>query len=470
MFCEIWQIRDFEHLSIENFKLASVMLRENQRGGGVIIFVRDNIKYEVAEQVIVQGVIETAVIKVSNIMFMVVYRPPSGNKKQFVDKIIEWIERHGNIHLYIAGDFNLNYLGTDRELFDRIKNETRVIARITEPTRLISNTCIDNILTNIENEHSVSTICIADHQGLTSKLVIETNRVPQKKHFYREMSEQNWQKFSQKISEIVLDGTTTDEKWEKLSNDIKKAVESSFPLKTTSKAYKFSMSQGLLKSKNKKNKLLKKYKRGEIEREVYVRYNNIYRKLISKEYEATFKEKLLNAGSNSKKKWRVLKDELKMKGKDDGIESIKINDIEISEKSRIAQEFKKHFETCAKKLADEVPDSGDCNILIDQQNEWGFKHINQKELIEIIDTMLPKNSCGFDCLTNRMLKKEKLKISNLLTGLINETISMGKFPDVLKKAKVIPIFKKGDKLNMNNYRPISLLPVLSKVFCSFMLH
>ena len=62
-----------------------------------------------------------------------------------------------------------------------------------------------------------------------------------------------------------------------------------------------------------------------------------------------------------------------------------------------------------------------------------------------------------------MLKKEKAQLSKLLIHLINETIKNGVFPEVLKTAKVIPIFKKGDKTNLNNYRPISLLPVLSKV-------
>jgi len=62
-----------------------------------------------------------------------------------------------------------------------------------------------------------------------------------------------------------------------------------------------------------------------------------------------------------------------------------------------------------------------------------------------------------------MLKKEKVIFSKLLIELINETLESNTFPDALKVAKVIPIFKKGDTTNLNNYRPISLLPVLSKV-------
>jgi hypothetical protein len=62
-----------------------------------------------------------------------------------------------------------------------------------------------------------------------------------------------------------------------------------------------------------------------------------------------------------------------------------------------------------------------------------------------------------------MIKKEKLIFAKLLTPLINRTINEGEFPVCLKKAMVIPIFKKGEKTKLDNYRPISLLPALSKV-------
>ena len=51
-----------------------------------------------------------------------------------------------------------------------------------------------------------------------------------------------------------------------------------------------------------------------------------------------------------------------------------------------------------------------------------------------------------------------------LTLIINQSLLSGNFPDLLKVAKVVPLFKKGDSLIVDNYRPMSLLPSISKVF------
>jgi hypothetical protein len=277
------------------------------------------------------------------------------------------------------------------------------------------------------------------------------------------MKETNWIKFSSELDKITVRGNTINDKWTNLTNEIKEAVNISFPEKESKTKYTFSMSQGLLKSKNKKNKLLWQYKRGEIGKEVYIRYNKIYRKLIITEKEKEFHNKIVECAHNSKKKWKILKDELKLASDKETIEKITVNGSLKSTAKEIAEGFKTHFETCASKLAEEVPRSGECEILIPQQREWGFQKITKDELDKIIDSIKPKSSCGFDLLTNRMLKKEKKRFSTIIIDLINETIMSNTFPEALKIAKVIPIYKKGDKSNPNNYRPISLLPVLSKV-------
>ena len=63
-----------------------------------------------------------------------------------------------------------------------------------------------------------------------------------------------------------------------------------------------------------------------------------------------------------------------------------------------------------------------------------------------------------------IIKEIILDISPLLKHVFNRSLAEGIFHNVLKKAKVIPIFKSGDKSLAENYRPISLLPKISKIF------
>ena len=74
------------------------------------------------------------------------------------------------------------------------------------------------------------------------------------------------------------------------------------------------------------------------------------------------------------------------------------------------------------------------------------------------------HSKGYDGISTEHLKFINKDISKCLTLIINQSLNSGIFPDKLKVAKVTPIFKKGDKQIITNYRPISVLPVISKIF------
>ena len=70
---------------------------------------------------------------------------------------------------------------------------------------------------------------------------------------------------------------------------------------------------------------------------------------------------------------------------------------------------------------------------------------------------------GQDGIGSRLLKIAPNALTPSITYMINKSIESGVFPGRWKNAKVDPIFKAGDKDNVNNYRPISILPTLSKI-------
>ena len=90
-------------------------------------------------------------------------------------------------------------------------------------------------------------------------------------------------------------------------------------------------------------------------------------------------------------------------------------------------------------------------------------YTNEENILKIIDRLYPKNSCGPDGISVKLIKEIKHEIIKSVTLITNQCILTGVFPDKLKIAKVIPIHKKDDKTQLENYRPIYILPAISKV-------
>ncbi len=82
----------------------------------------------------------------------------------------------------------------------------------------------------------------------------------------------------------------------------------------------------------------------------------------------------------------------------------------------------------------------------------------------IIDKLAPKTSFGFDGISTKLVKTAQEALIKPLTIIINQMLNTGIFPDKLKIAKICPIYKKDDDTLFTNYRPISLLPAISKIF------
>ena len=92
-----------------------------------------------------------------------------------------------------------------------------------------------------------------------------------------------------------------------------------------------------------------------------------------------------------------------------------------------------------------------------------FKSFSTNEITRIIKSLKTKNSSGYDEINTKLLKISVNYICSPITHICNKSISTGIFPERLKFSIIKPLFKKGDRTSLSNYRPISLLTTFSKV-------
>lgn len=138
------------------------------------------------------------------------------------------------------------------------------------------------------------------------------------------------------------------------------------------------------------------------------------------------------------------------------------NDIGIN-----SDELNKHFTDIAKKITDKLPitiSSPDSLLPVNQlKTKFYFVPISEVIIRDILKSLKNSNTTGVDGLSVNVIKSVIDPIVTLLIKIVNSCIENSCFPDLMKTAKVIPIHKKGDVSDVNNYGPISILPVFSKI-------
>ena len=103
----------------------------------------------------------------------------------------------------------------------------------------------------------------------------------------------------------------------------------------------------------------------------------------------------------------------------------------------------------------------DCNTRSDLN--FYFTPVDEDLVLTLITNLPNKTSSGIDNISNKLLKQIKHIIVQPLTLIINQSLTSGIYPDKFKISKITPLHKKDDRTVISNYRPISLLPTMSKI-------
>jgi hypothetical protein len=134
--------------------------------------------------------------------------------------------------------------------------------------------------------------------------------------------------------------------------------------------------------------------------------------------------------------------------------------------TQIATEFNKYFAKIGPSLASTIHHTGrDFSSYMQNINSYScfFRPTNEEEIIKIIGRLGTRKSAGHDDIKPDIIKNVKNEIAFPLSLIFNVSLASGVFPDDMKLAKVVPIYKKEDPESFGNYRPVSVLPCLSKV-------
>ena len=125
----------------------------------------------------------------------------------------------------------------------------------------------------------------------------------------------------------------------------------------------------------------------------------------------------------------------------------------------IAEAFNNHFTNIGQSLAQEIPISeiDPLAYVSPVKAVFSFQQINVQKVIKLLKAIDASKATG-------LLKIATEVVAPSLTGIFNQSLVTGIFPSDWKMAKVSPIFKNGSKSDLNNYRPISVIPTVAKIF------
>ena len=134
---------------------------------------------------------------------------------------------------------------------------------------------------------------------------------------------------------------------------------------------------------------------------------------------------------------------------------------------QLAEEFNHHFATIGTNLASEIPESASTsyhNYLTGTNKRFEFHPTTPNHVLSLLNTLDKSKAAGLGDISARLIRECADLICSPLCVIFNQSLRLGIFPDDWKNARVTPLFKKGEQNDLNNYRPISVISVVAKVF------
>jgi len=469
----------------------------NREGGGVALYIRNNIAYNRRDDLM--GINEFCAVdlllpKSKPILVGVAYRPQSDYN--FYNDIEDTFLASPNFiqqETYIMGDFNTDVAAKKNNSLKKAMcnfMKTFDLSQIiNEPTRVTteSQTILDLIFCSDVNNITQSGVLpckISDHN-----VVFCTRKVS--KGFFNKhnvakircMKNYDSDVFVDKLNSVnwfeEIETEDVNIAWSNFSKRFIDVIDSVAPVKAVriKQNTEHWFNGEILNLISKRDKAWYQFRKDNSSEsfQTYKTLRNKTQITIKKAKKDFIRNEIAENQNAPKKLWRTLKGLglPSSKGKGGSMNIGLKNDSEeiIFESEYVANKFNDFFCGIAKKLVEKLPKRNfDEEKIKDfyhnkgvKDEDFTFTVIDEESVEKLLKALNVTKATGYDNIASRFLKDGAKVVASPLTCIINLSLRTSTVPQDLKVARVVPLYKKGDKNFEGNYRPVSILPVFSKI-------
>ena len=500
-----------EQFTVKGFRLYRYDYMDNS--GGIMLYVRSDLpQRERTElmfntQTIQSGRIESVVVEIvingTKWLLYNVYKQPKVTNSDFKTCMENILSKcmSEKLKFIICGDMNINMLQTNNclsDLFDiygvtnTVKSATCFKARIP--------TMVDLVVTNAP-KCLQNTCCVECDLSDFHKMVCFStkSKVPVKKK--RTIMYRSYRKFEKNA--YVHDLSTAPYHVGEVFDDVddaywyfetltKQIIDENAPLKkkvirNNSVPY---MNGALRKAINVKNMYRRKFYKHKSSAtwEVY----RVHRNKVTKQRRQSMKEYLrqkCDKACGGKDFWKSIKPLVSNKSNNANNDILLVeNDVIITNTLDVSTAINDYYVNITQTIGyDDYISENDCfndiisahvnnnsvlyikDKIASSKPTFEFTHVVPEYIFDVLSKLNARKATGVDNIPSKLLKCGAGTICHPITYLFNKCVTDKVFPNALKSAEVSPILKKGDVMNKKNYRPVSVLPCVSKVFEKIMI-
>lgn len=481
---------------IEGYILGSYYCRKTHLWGGIAIYKEYNAPIQLDDIQLnemstpVECVYETIAVdiklKKESITLLATYRSPNTKIADYLEKLTHSLQQlmKSKTNLLIIGDANFDISRPqEKSIIDLSNLLTEYGCYIYDipETRTTSTTSssIDGCYTNLKPlrlKVAAHKNIISDHHTLVCEFLEDIGKKDQLFRTHRQYTKRNLEHFKKLLQKSnwqqIYTLNNIDDKYNELLKILKLNLDHAIPKATRQVPNKkktiFWNDEVTLKRRELHEALNKYEKSGtKQDKNFYQKTKIDYDHLIRAQRSTHTIERITQSENKNKEIWMTINEERRRTQHDNTTINLLQNGKSITDPVKITNILNDFFLN----PIDDVTHSPAVNIINEEQQNTAdalpcltnFKIISTSELTKLFTHIKSNNAAGYDEITGKLLQHCKEEITKPLLHIINTSITENKIPLNLKISKIYPTFKKGDRQDPGNYRPISNLPTISKL-------